>query len=241
MNIDDQLSGSTRNQPVADADWLELKAEIEREVDLVESSIQLGDQQLCWLRVGNPDVLLEKAVAANDEQAESWDPFWAATWRAAQGLDRFLAKLDLQGARVLELGCGSGQAGVGAALRGAHVICTDCVPLALKVARLNAWPVRERMQFQLLSWGRDAYLQERFSVILGSDLVYDPNLFPALEVCARKHLQRGGKWYVSEPHRHTGDRFSTWIREAGWHSLEHDVHLDDSRVPIRIFECWLPE
>ncbi|MEM7558122.1 MAG: SAM-dependent methyltransferase [Planctomycetota bacterium] len=198
-----------------DPEWQNLRAEIEQVVQLVDSPLALAGQQLNWLRVADPDVLLEAAVEGQDEQSEAEiDPFWAATWRAAIGLDAFLAGLDLTDIRVLELGCGSGQAGTGAAMRGAQVTATDSVKLALQVAKLNSWFVRERIEFKSLVWSEQQLTGSRFPIILGSDLVYDPNLFPLLNVCAREHLELGGRMYLSEPHRHTGDKFSSWIREA---------------------------
>ena len=219
--------------------WLELKATIERIVPLETTSICLGDREFIWYRVANPDALLEAAVANPQIPAVELDPFWAVAWRAAQGLDRFLANRDVHGVRILELGCGSGQAGTGAAARGACVTLTDAVELALQVARLNAWPVAEQMAFRRLRWNLDYLLEPPFPILIGSDLVYDPQLFPLLEACARQHLAPGGKLLLSEPHRHTGDHFAEWITQAGWQTCEHDVDLHDGRVPIRVFECWL--
>lgn len=224
----------------ADPQWQSLKARIEQTVALHETSVRLGGREFSWFRVANPDDLLEAAVAGQAGVSEAeLDPFWAATWRAAIGLDQFLETLAIAGQRVLELGCGSGQAGTGAAERGAQVTSTDSVQLALMVAELNAWPVRERIQFRQLLWGSQALQEDPFPVVIGSDLVYDPSLFPLLERCARGHLASSGRLYLSEPHRHSGDKFSSWITQAGWQSREHDIDLQDGRVPIRIFECWL--
>jgi predicted nicotinamide N-methyase len=216
-----------------------LKARIERTVTLVTEPLTLGGRHFDWYRVANPDVLLQKAASNNQVPAEDLDPFWAATWRAAIGLDKFLQQLPLRDVRVLELGCGSGQAGVGAAAQQAQVTMTDAVGLALMVAKLNAWAVRDRIHFQRLRWNLDQLGQSSFPIIIGSDLVYDPSLFSLLDLCARQHLAAGGRMYLSEPHRHTGDRFSKWIRQAGWQTAEHDIDLVDGRVPIRVFECWL--
>ncbi len=217
---------------------LALKWRIEQFVTLNCQPLELGGRRLEWFRVTDGDRLLTTAVTTR-RPAEELDPFWAATWRAAQGLDRFLARLELSDVRVLELGCGSGQAGVGAAYRGARVTLTDAVGLALMVARLNAWPVRQRVAVRRLKWDAAPLPGPRFPWIIGSDLVYDPSLFALLERCARLHLATSGRLLLSEPHRHTGDRFSQWIVEAGWQTREHDVDLGDGRVPIRIFECWL--
>jgi 2-polyprenyl-3-methyl-5-hydroxy-6-metoxy-1,4-benzoquinol methylase len=222
----------------ADADWHELKRRIEQRVALEPSSIQLGGRELVWYRVANPDSLLEAATDDKATPAEEIDPFWAATWRAALGLDAFLSGWQLTGMRVLELGCGSGQAGTGAAIRGASVTMTDAVELALLVAKLNGWSWRDRIDWRQLKWGGGCLQGEPYPVIIGSDLVYDPHLFASLEASARVHLAPGGRLLLSEPHRHTGDHFAQWIVAAGWRTREHDIDLRDGRIPIRVFECW---
>lgn len=231
----DQTTGAIRSAE----EWHQLKSEIEQIIPLQATPIQLGGRDFTWYRVADPECLLTAAVDNAAQPAEELDPFWAATWRAALGLDAFLGTLDLAGQRVLELGCGSGQAGVGAALRGAMVTLTDAVALAMMVARLNAWPAGQQVQFRRLKWTQEQLPEPAFPVIIGSDLVYDPNLFPLLEACAREHLAEDGRLYLSEPHRHSGDRFARWIVAAGWKMREHDVDLQDARVPIRVFECWL--
>ncbi|MFO0942770.1 MAG: methyltransferase domain-containing protein [Pirellulales bacterium] len=219
--------------------WLELKAEIEQVVQLEPTEVELGNRQFTWYRVTNQDDLLQAALES-DKPPEEVDPFWAATWRAARGLDRYLARLDCPNLRILELGCGSGQAGTGAAARGASVVMTDAVQLALSVAKLNSWPVSDQIQYQQLRWTVDEAAGTPFPVIIGSDLVYDPTLFPLLNTCARQHLAPGGCVLLSEPHRHTGDKFAQFAVEAGWNKREVDVDLQDGRVPIRIFELTLP-
>ena len=219
-------------------EWLRLKARIEQFVTLQSEPLELGGQQLDWYRVTNGERLLAIAVQSA-HSAEELDPFWATTWRAAVGLDRFMSQYDLQDARILELGCGSGQAGVGLALRGARVTLTDAVGIALLVARLNAWPVKKRVYVRRLKWDAPTLQEPHFPRIIGSDLVYAPSHFPLLERCARLHLSPGGRLFLSEPYRHTGDHFAQWIVQAGWQTIEHEVDLADGRVPIRVFECGL--
>lgn len=224
----------------SDPAWLDLRLRIETQVRLEPTSVELGERTFQWYRVANPDVLLDLAVEQSAECSRpEIDPFWAATWRAALGLDQFLSSVTIRDVRVLELGCGSGQAGTGAAARGAWVTLTDSVQLALDVAQLNSWPVRDRVKVEKLTWGETQISEPRFPIILGSDLVYDTSLFPLLEQCAREHLTPQGKLLLSEPHRHTGDHFAKWIREHGWLTREHDVDLKDDRIPVRIFECQL--
>lgn len=216
---------------------LALKHRIEQYVPLELSQLQIGDQTIRWYRVADGEQLLAKA-ADGQGLAEEIDPFWAATWRAARGLDRFLGSWPIRGQAVLELGCGSGQAGIGAALRGGRVTLTDAVGLALLVARLNAGCSGLAVEIRRLKWDAQLHPARTFPLIIGSDLVYDPGLFPLLERCARQHLSGGGKLLLSEPYRHTGDRFAKFIVAAGWQMRQHAVDMEDERVPIRVFECW---
>ena len=229
----DAKAAASRDAP----EWKALKGLIEESVTLQETQVRLAGYEMSWFRVANPEELLEVALASG-EAPEEVDPFWAGTWRSAMGLDQFLSRLDCQGLRVLELGCGTGQAGTAAALRGAEVVMTDSVSLALQVAQLNAWPLGDKIQFHRLRWGTDSLDLPKFPVVIGSDLIYDTSLFPQLESSVRQHLATDGKLYLAEPSRHSGERFSSWIVEAGWQRTEHVIHLQDQIGPIRILECW---
>ncbi len=219
-------------------DYAELRERIERQVHLARTKVTLGEREFDWYRVQNPEHLLDTAAEAEcpQEQAEL-DPFWAVAWRAALGLDRFLGTFDLSGVRVLELGCGSGQAGVGAAAQGALVTMTDIVALAMDVARYNARPVAERVEFFRLNWSSETLNSPKFPIIVGSDLVYDTSLHEVLMDCARRHLADSGTVLLSEPYRHTGDAFASWIASQPWDVTEHRQDLGDGRIPIRIFAC----
>ncbi len=222
------------------ARFLALRHAVEQIVPLEETTVVIGGTAWPWYRVVDPDRLLDRAVQAEStEVQERLDPFWAATWRAAEGLGMFLENLDLVGKRVLELGCGSGRAGLAAAALGAHVTMTDAVELALQVARLNTWPLAERIDLQTLNWGKQTLPRPPYSIVIGADIVYDPNLFPRLVRCARHHLAPGGRVYLSEPQRHTGDKFQQWIQQQGWNLRVHPVRTHSDRQPIRVFECWL--
>lgn len=216
----------------------QLRRRIEEQVELARGEIELGGRQIDWYRVAQPDQLLQLAAskASLAEQAE-FDPFWSVAWRAALGLDRYCQSLDLAGKRVLELGCGSGQAGIAAAIQGAQVTMTDIVQLAMWVAELNAVPVAERIRFEKLDWGSDTLDAPPFEIILGSDLVYDVSLHESLLACAARHLAPGGTLLLSEPFRHTGDKFATWMANQPWEVSEHRLDMADARVPIRIFAC----
>jgi predicted nicotinamide N-methyase len=223
-----------------------LLARIRRLVPIEESSTTIAGREAPWIRVTDPDKLLWQALSKGDQGSFEQDPFWAAAWRAAIGMDHFLGRIadrceskSLDGFSILELGGGSGRAGISAAMRGANVTITDASTTALLVCRYNAGHGSGVNSVCRLDWRNTNSGLGEFSVIVGSDIVYDPKLFPILEPCLRRHLKKDGVVYLSEPQRHTGDRFQTWIQSAGWQLTQHFVDLNDQEKPIRIFECRL--
>ena len=217
-----------------------LLARIQQQVPIEHTTTTIAGHEYPWTSVVDPESLLLNALSKSREGTVELDPFWAASWRAARGLDQFLGTLpSLNGVRILELGGGSGRAGISAGMRGADVLITDAVPTALLVCKFNARRVSENVQVRLLDW-RDRNSQLKpFPMIIGSDIVYDFKLFPVLEPCMRRLLAPGGVIYLSEPQRHTGDRFERWIQAAGWRCSPSFVELGDGQRQIRIFSCWL--
>lgn len=244
INNPQNISPLPPTTPIANRAKAELLARIERQVPVEETQTVIAGKNVPWIRVVDPDRLLLKALEEGEQGDFHVDPFWAAAWRAAVGMDVFLGQLltksdrtDWNGAPILEVGSGSGRAGISAAIRGAKVVMTDASTTALLVAKFNAWPVRDRVYVRTLDWRSRSIDLGKFRIIVGSDIVYDPNLFPILEPCLRRHLADDGVVYLSEPQRHTGERFKKWIQSAGWVIREHFIDLEDDEKNIRIFEC----
>ena len=113
-----------------------------------------------------------------------------AVWEGAQLLSRLLiaqpASLWQQRKRVLELGAGVGLVGLVAAELGAReVTLTDQVVFVAQHNLANAGGLsaaaRERVSVRRLKWGEDlASAQGPYDLLLGSDIMYDPNLYDAL-------------------------------------------------------------
>ncbi len=165
------------------------------------------------------------------------DPFWATTWRAASGLDRYLNHLSLENLRVLELGCGTGHAGLAAACRGAQVVLTDGVIDPLLLVKMSTWELREHCEVRQLRFGIDHIEGGGFPLILGSDITYLRILWPELDRCLREHLSDGGQVLLSDPYRIIANEFRDWIQERGWSYCEHKVDLeDDPAHPIRVMQ-----
>lgn len=219
---------------------MKLLRRLESRVQIEHGHVEIAGENYPWARVVNPDRLLEQTLSNHQPERAEFDPFWAATWRAAQGLDVYLGTLKIRpGTRILELGGGSGRAGISAALRGADVCITDASSMAMIMCRFNARFVLDRVRVRKLDWGNLNGFRETFPIVIGSDIVYNPSLYPILEPCMRQVLEQNGVVLLSEPQRHTGDRFEAWIRQAGWHCESTLIDLGDGQREIRIFQCRL--
>ncbi|SMP72689.1 Lysine methyltransferase [Neorhodopirellula lusitana] len=184
----------------------------------------------------DPDGMLLDACRRQDEGEEGViDPFWATTWRAASGLDRYLDRVELFGNRVLEVGCGTGHAGIAAILRGAEATLTDGVEDPLNLVRLSLSRLGLKADVRVLRLGEDKTGGEPFPVILGSDVTYLRELWPGLLATADVELAEGGQMLLSDPQRVIGNEFREWIKDKPWEYHEELVTLeDDPEHPIRI-------
>lgn len=186
----------------------------------------------------DPEGMLIDACERQDAGEEGViDPFWATTWRAASGLDHYLNNLVLQDLQVLELGCGTGHAGLAAACRGAHVVFTDGVTDPLILVKMSIWQLRNQCQVRQLRFGIDQLDGQQFPLILGSDITYLRNLWPELNRCLHDHLCAGGQILLSDPYRIIANEFREWIQNHGWGYQEHKIDMqDDPTHPIRVMQ-----
>ncbi|QEG38843.1 class I SAM-dependent methyltransferase [Roseimaritima ulvae] len=200
--------------------------------------VRVADTPWKIATASDPDGMLLEACQRQDAGEQGViDPFWAAVWRASAGLDRFLESYALEGTRVLEVGCGTGRAGLSAALRGAQVTLTDGVSDPLLLVQLTVWALAQRCTVRRLRFGLDILPEKPYPLILGSDVTYLRQLWPELDRCLRQHLAAGGEVLLSDPYRIIANEFRDWIQAHGWDYREHKVVLaDDPEHPIRIMQ-----
>jgi 2-polyprenyl-3-methyl-5-hydroxy-6-metoxy-1,4-benzoquinol methylase len=121
---------------------------------------------------------------------------------------------------VLDLGCGLGLPGLAAAARGATVVFADREPAALEFARASA----ERngfgdVGFAAIDFTRSA-LGDEFDVILGAEVIYDPQSYQPLCDFLDRHLERRierrGVIHLTDAFRSDAERFFTELRGRGF-------------------------
>ncbi|XP_067254882.1 protein N-lysine methyltransferase METTL21A [Chanodichthys erythropterus] len=166
----------------------------------------------------------------------------AVVWDAAVVLCMFLemGNVDLKGKRAIELGAGTGLVGIVAALLGANVTITDREP-ALEFltanVRENIPPCQqEAVRVSELTWGEnlDLYPPGSFDLILGADIVYLEETFPAL-LQTLEHLSTEDT-VVMLSCRIRYERDERFLMELRQRFSVQEVHYDSQR-DIHIYKA----
>jgi predicted nicotinamide N-methyase len=148
------------------------------ELDLVEEVVRVGSTTLSLLRPRDAEALLDEDAFAKDE----FLPYWAELWPAGVALARALPT-DLDGVRVVEVGCGLGVPALVAAAGSAQVTAVDWAPDAIDLLRVNAARNRLVVDARVVDW-RD--LHGAFDLALAADVLYEQrNVEPLLAALPR--------------------------------------------------------
>ena len=213
------------------------------EFPLHESRLRLGGHEWTLLHTG-------VVLTFDDEQwflRELRDhlPYGVALWPAAIALAHDVAARGgaFRGARVLELGAGTGLPGIVAASLGARVTQTDRHEMPMSVCRhngrLNGAPAIGYRIADWTEWGDT----ERYDFILGSDILYGETMHPFLRRIFDANLAPGGRILLSDPFRAPSLRLLERMEADGWRIALAKWNLgeDTSPRPVGVYELRAPE
>lgn len=170
--------------------------------------LDLGTKQLSLLSVSAVDLLSSRAPGEL--------PYWCVAWPAGLGLARYLSTRCLFRTSVLEVGGGIGISGLGAALGGGDVLVTDNIPAALRMAAMNARRNKLNIRAAAADW-RAWPIDQRFDLVIGSDVTYEPAAFGALLDVLAQTVRYDGEVLLTDPGRLTTGGFQQQAQAAGWY------------------------
>ena len=168
-------------------------------VDLVEEVVTIGESELVLVRPRDSEALLDEEAFEREE----FLPYWAELWPSGVALARAVDERSLEGARVLELGCGLGLPSIVAALAGARVLATDWSADATAFTAANAARNGATLDTAVCTWTTaDALLEgSPWDLVLASDVLYERrDVDPLLDLLARL-VADGGEVLVADPGR----------------------------------------
>lgn len=155
----------------------------------------------------------------------SWSMF-GQLWPASQVLAKALKTIEIDGRRVIELGCGLGLPSLVLQYRGADVTASDHHPLSESFldynTNLNNLPL---IPYLDLPWGVVGPEIERFDLIVGSDILYEPNHAELLAGLIGRIAKPTSKVIISCPGRGHRNKFSRSMNKLGF-------NLTEKRVPF---------
>ncbi|MCU0953481.1 MAG: protein N-lysine methyltransferase family protein [Hyphomicrobium sp.] len=144
-------------------------------------------------------------------------PFGVLLWESAIVLADALAEAGgLKDVSVLELGAGTGLAGLVAASLGGHVVQTDHSYEALALCRRNAALNNAvNLEVRWADW-RNWHCDETFNLVIAADILYEPDLYGDIASLLEMVVRPGGAVLMTDPARIHAPRFLAALERAGW-------------------------
>lgn len=181
------------------------------------TELTFGGRSVRLVRPEEPDRLLEAADVLDLNRQDDYMPYWAYIWPGAYLLAETVAREAWpEGARVLEIGCGLGLAGLVALQAGARVHFTDYDRTPLDFVARSAVAngiASDRFTTARLDW-RDLP-EERYPIILGADVLYERRLVPLVSNLIAQMLEPGGFALVAGPYRVATEDLPTVLGRVG--------------------------
>src|SRR5690606_38612418 len=168
------------------------------------------------LQHSDPDGHAERAGISS----ATWSLF-GQLWPAGAVLAHAMQRFDIEGKRILELGCGIGLASLVLQRRDADVVATDSHPLAEVFlaynAALNALPA---LNYRHMRWDKPLPALGLFDAIIASDVLYEPGHAELIAGLVERHTLPVAEVLVTDPGRGNSARFSRLLREQGFDMVE---------------------
>ena len=198
-----------------------------------EQEIALAGRMFRLLLPADPDRFLDELDESPTAPQELSDPYWAKLWPAAYHLAEAMLAADFPpSSEILELGCGSGLAGLAALTRGYRVTFSDYVPMAVELALENA--ARNGLEAQargmVLDWRDPPPLEA--SVIIAADVLYERAKNPILVNLLEQILAPQGVAWFGDAGRSASGHFLELATARGFSVRLLDEHNRPVESPV---------
>ncbi|MEO5962278.1 MAG: methyltransferase domain-containing protein [Thermomonas sp.] len=149
-------------------------------------------------------------------------------WPAGRLLAQAMLRVDIEGKRILEIGCGIGLASLVLQRRGANVVASDVHPLAESFlaynAALNELPA---VHYRQMHWDRPLPTLGDFDMIVASDVLYERDHASLLAGVVERHARACAEVVVTDPGRGNSAPFTRMLAAQGFNVSQSRCAMDD--------------
>ena len=160
-----------------------------------------------------------------------WSLF-GQVWPAGRLLAQAMHRFDIEGKRILELGCGIGLASLVLQRRGADVVASDAHPLAEVFlaynAALNELPA---LHYRHLRWDMPLDTLGLFDAVIASDVLYERDHAELIAGVVERHALPIAEVLVTDPGRGNSARFNRLLEAQGFSVQSTHCPMDDADPP----------
>lgn len=160
-----------------------------------------------------------------------WSLF-GQVWPSGRVLAEALCLFEVDGKRILEIGCGLGLSSLVLQRRKADITASDHHPLAesflIHNAALNGLP---SIRYHDLPWATHDAGLGRFDLIVGSDILYERGHAALLAAVLHRHARPEAEILVSDPGRGNSGPFTRALLGQGYTLVEKRSPFNESDLP----------
>ena len=158
-------------------------------------------------------------------------PLFGILWDSGRVLAELMSTWDIEGKRILEVGCGIGLASLVLNQRGADITASDYHPEAGAFLEFNARLNGDSpIPFVRADWASPDPSLGKFDLIIGSDLLYERDHADDLSAFINVHAADACTVLIVDPGRPHRGRFTKRMAEFGFeHTRETSDERDDTK------------
>ncbi len=169
--------------------------DLTRRFDLEIDTFNIHSKKIYILKPNNIIPIVENI---DEKSLIAQFPYWAKIWEASLALAEFVSSLPATPPlNILEIGAGLGISGISASLSGHKVTISDYKADALSFTKISARISGcKDIHFSLLDWTKPVFLG-KFDIIIGSEIVFNRQVFQPLINIFAKFLKKDGTIYLA--------------------------------------------
>lgn len=163
-------------------------------------------------------------------------PLFGVIWDSAEILARLMLMFDVRGKHILEVGCGIGLPSLILNSRTADITATDHHPEARAYLDLNSKLNDDPLiPFTRTGWEDPTTALGQFDLIIGSDLLYQPDHPGLLAEFLNQHARAHCQVIIVDPARGNTARFTQHMTALGF-VLQDNLNMLPYLLPGQVFK-----